>query len=334
MSPTPRMYALACGIGAPILLIVLGTGVSLSQRASLPRPLANHWDSGGVVGTIAFVPFLTLAGLSVMFVALLGTVVALRMPRAAHPTVIGTTLAMSVLVGLSAYGILLSQRGLVDSSQVSDPSTSVLGAGVLGSIAGIVAARGYPAAGGQERVALLPAHATRLADPPSSPQFAAVSAPSGGLAVIHVTVFGFGMVVLAFLLRDWWLVVAAAIVAVGGVSILVPVVRVDDTGVHVRGFGVVPWLGVGIGEIHWASAEADPSPARGLRRRSAGPDGEAIVSYRTAKGSAIRLHLHDGTALVISCPRAETCAAVANTLVEKRVIRMSDSGDGRLTGAA
>lgn len=333
MRPTPRAYVVACGVGVPLLLVLLGTAMTVSQREHLPVPLAVHWASDVVTGTAGLNPFLLVTGLQVLGVCAIFLALAARMPRAARPTLVGTGVGLATFLGLTGYGIVMSQRGLADPSQAPNPTGSVMGAALLGVIAGIAVAHGFPGRHRVVRASLLPAEAVRLSEPVEAPRFSAFVPASTRLAGVFAVVLVGSLIVLALTVADWWLVVSALLVGLGVASILFPVVTVGPGGLRARGLGVVPWLDAGLGEVHWAQEITDTSPALGLRR-SAGGQGSDRISYRTRPGTALQVHLHDGTTLVLTCPRAGTAAAVLNTLVERRAVEVANSGDGRLTGAA
>lgn len=327
MSPTRRAYAVTCGVGVPVLLVAVGTAIGLLERGSLPRPIAVHWRSDVVTGTSPLPDFLLATAVEVLAPALIVLALASRMPRSARPVLVATAVGTATTLGLAAYGLMLGQRGLSDPGQAPNPFGTVLGSFLLGLIAGIAVAQGYPAGHVRERAAVPPARAQRLPAVTGSPTFTVALRPAGALLGWYAGVLVVTLLGLAAVVRDWWICVVGVVLAVGVLSMLFPVVRVDDGGLRVRGFGVVPWIGHRIGEVGFAEARQDAGRPHGLRR--AGP---GRWSYRVRPGGVVTVHLHDGSRVTFSCAAAATCAGALNVLVEQRALDV-ERRHGRLTGA-
>lgn len=327
MDPSRTRATTWWGAGSSGAVVVLGTGLVLLQRSSLPDRVAVHWAGQTVTGVMPLLGHVALTGVVVAVVGGVLTVLARNLGTAPRPLLTGLAAGCAVFLGGTGYGIALGQRGLSDPYAAENPAASVVGSALVAVAIGMIAARAgesAPAADEQVSRPMLPASAERLRDDADGYlAWRAISTSSPATVLVVSLMVVVPLVLLALVVQDWWLLVLGVGLGVLVASVCVSVVTVDADGLHVRGFGFVPWLRVPLSRIAYADVveQPQPHPLTGVGlRRTARRGGDAQITFLTRPGPSLRLLGLGAPDVIVSLPDAATAAATVNSLIEHEAV--------------
>lgn len=314
-----RRYVLT--VGSVVIGALLVSGVLLAARwAQIPDVVASHWGRGGVDATqskgssLAFLWGL-MVGLAVLFAVL---------ARFIHPDgrryLAAATGFTTGLVTVIVTGSMLAQVGLSDPFAATIPGALTALAVVVSLGAGALLwwLNPPPPVTARRTDAALPTGAPVVALEPGE-RLAWV----GHTAPLHWGgMLGLGLVLLVAAVVSWlaspWLVLLPAAVAVLLVSTLNARVVVNAAGVRVSS-GPARWISLPLDQIQ----SADVVEVRPLKEY--GGYGVRFRGQRrgfvTRAGTALRLHVADGSTTEITLDDAEHAAAVVNALAQQTAVR-------------
>ena len=320
-APRASMRRYVLTVGGLVAGALLVSGALLAARwAQVPDVVASHWGRDGVDATQSKAGNLALLWGLVVGLAVLFAVLA----RFIHPDgrryLAAATGFTTGLVTVIVTGSMLAQVGLTDPYAASIPGVVTALAVVVSLVAGTLLwwLNPPPPVTARRTNAALPAGAPVVALEPGE-RLAWV----GHTAPLHWGgMLGLGLVLLVAAVVSWlaspWLVLLPVAVAVLVVSTLNARVVVNGAGVRVSS-GPARWISLPLAQIQSADA-VEVWPVReygGYGLRFSGQR----RGFVTRAGSALRLHVADGSTTEITLDDAEHAAAVVNTLVQQTAVR-------------
>jgi len=322
MNDVTRRFTLV-GAVIPGALTVLAVVVQVALLPQLPNPSAVHWGLDGVDGSG---PAWTYP----VITAFMGALLPVWLWLSARPRMRSGARGWSFrflaafALGIAVFGAVAMTWAVAMQAGLDSwtDAPSVVPALAVGAVLGIVAGLGGYA--GQPKTVTvyqeLPQAHVEISAGERVVWLGVAKAGKGTVAVIIVAVaLLLGGAVAGWLTQEYpvmWLMLALAVlIAALGLMMLEADVRVDATGIQVRGPAGWPRSSVALGQV--ASATAIEVEALGSFggwgwRRVPGAMGVILRS-----GEALRVERREGHALVVTVDGAATAAAVLTALAER-----------------
>ena len=311
------------GIVAPILVTLMAIAAQLVWLPQTPEPIAVHWGLDGVDGSGPgwTYPFFTLVlGVALPLWLWFSGVKRLRGGAGgwSFRFLAATSLGLAVFASVMLTWSVRIQVGLDSWQDAPSITPGIVAATLLGIGAGLV---GYLFQPKQEaRFAELPKARIDVATGERIAWLGTARASKGAVAVV----IGGVVLLLAGSLACWlagetavaWLLIAIAVLIAGlGLTMTEADVRVDSSGVEVRGPAGWPRSRIALNEVATATAvnvEALGSFGGWGWRRVPGALGVVLRS-----GEALRVERKEGHALVVTVDDAATAAALLTALASR-----------------
>lgn len=317
-SPAPhRVATTLLTLVLPLAVLGVVTLVAAGWSGELPDPVAVHWGSDGPDGfgslASAVVPLVVVGAL----LAVGAWVLAFFAGHSSSTRRIaaGSSVGMSVLLGVMLLGSLDAQRGLVDAAQAPGVTSTLLVAIVAGLATGALAAAVTPGDADQPATLPIAADAPRLALGSSERAVWRRTAFSRSSLVVGVAAV-LVVVVLTVVTRVWPLGLLAVLLAALLLTMVAFDATVDERGLVARGLLGWPTLQVPLDEV----VEARVTTVHPMKEFGG-------WGYRLGRGGRTGIVLRGGDALevrrtgdrvaVVTVDDAATGAALLNTLADR-----------------